>query len=346
MSIKSGQSAAGGFVTVDGTGAITAATGDPVGVLYVNGVANGAAVTVTGANPYKWACTLPSLSAGDIVQMYITATVDGISTAGWVWAEVADTKRISDLNDAAAAPSASTVASQVRTELTTELGRIDATISSRTKPADTQAAVTLVTTTTNLTNLPAAAALEATAQSILADTNELQTDWHDGGRLDLLLDGVDAEIWSYSSRTLTQSAASVTSTVAGSTITITRGDVLSRSLTNIGALTGYISLDFTIKESKDDTDADAILRIRKNASGTGSGLLRVNKAAATAGDGSITIDDELTGDITIALVATVTDDLAPRNGLYYDIQVITAAGPTTLSDGTCNISADVTRAVS
>lgn len=82
-----------------------------------------------------------------------------------------------------------------------------------------------VTTTTNLTNLPAAAALEATVQSILtdtaeigaagagltvlasaanlatvagyldteiaavlADTNELQTDWANGGRLDLILD--------------------------------------------------------------------------------------------------------------------------------------------------------------
>lgn len=41
------------------------------------------------------------------------------------------TKKVSDLNDAAAAPSAATVASQVRTELGTELGRIDATISSR-----------------------------------------------------------------------------------------------------------------------------------------------------------------------------------------------------------------------
>lgn len=28
--------------------------------------------------------------------------------------------------------------------------------------------------------------------SILADTNELQTDWHDGGRLDLLIDGIKA----------------------------------------------------------------------------------------------------------------------------------------------------------
>ena len=41
------------------------------------------------------------------------------------------TKKVSDLNDAAAAPSAATIASQVRTELGTELGRIDAAISSR-----------------------------------------------------------------------------------------------------------------------------------------------------------------------------------------------------------------------
>lgn len=41
------------------------------------------------------------------------------------------TKKVSDLIDAAAAPSAATVASQVRTELGTELGRIDAAISSR-----------------------------------------------------------------------------------------------------------------------------------------------------------------------------------------------------------------------
>lgn len=41
------------------------------------------------------------------------------------------TKKVSDLIDAAAAPSAATVASQVRTELGTELGRIDVAISSR-----------------------------------------------------------------------------------------------------------------------------------------------------------------------------------------------------------------------
>ena len=67
-------------------------------------------------------------------------------------------------------PTAATIASQVRTELTTELGRIDATVSSRTKPADTQARVTLVDTTTTNTDMVAAA--PTLAQFATVDTGE------------------------------------------------------------------------------------------------------------------------------------------------------------------------------
>ena len=101
--VKSGQSCAEAFVTVSDEGALIAATGTPVGALYVNGIANAAAVTVTGTNPYKWAVTLPALSAGDIVEMYITATVVGVSVAALVWDEVVDTVRTSEVAAAAAA---------------------------------------------------------------------------------------------------------------------------------------------------------------------------------------------------------------------------------------------------
>ena len=47
----------------------------------------------------------------------------------------------------------------------TRIANLDATVSSRTKPADTQAAVTLVTTTTNLTNAPTAGDLTATMKT-------------------------------------------------------------------------------------------------------------------------------------------------------------------------------------
>lgn len=51
-------------------------------------------------------------------------------------------------------PSAADNATAVRTELSTELSRIDATVSSRLKPSDTLARVTLTDTATSLTNAP------------------------------------------------------------------------------------------------------------------------------------------------------------------------------------------------
>ena len=156
-----------------------------------------------------------------------------------------------------------------------------------------------------------------------------------------------ADVWAYASRTLTQSAASVAAAVAGSTITIQRGDTLSAALTNIGALTGYVSLDFTVKRDKEDADSAAIIRIRKNASGLTDGLRWLNGADAStrSANGSITIDDEPTGDITIALASAETDDLTTDGAGWYDIQMITAAAVTTLSEGICSISADVTRLI-
>ena len=92
--IKSGSAWAGTFVTLDATGALAAGT--PSGTLYVDGVANGASVTITGSNPYKFSVTLPTLTAGQRVDMYITATISGIATAAIVASEQADTRLLSD----------------------------------------------------------------------------------------------------------------------------------------------------------------------------------------------------------------------------------------------------------
>jgi hypothetical protein len=73
--------------------------------------------------------------------------------------------------------------------------------------------------------------------------------------------------------------------------------------------------------------------------------VRLNGAAYTTGtDGSITITDAPTGDITIMLKAAVTDDLVPGSYVY-DIQLIEAAGVTTLTTGGLVVTADVTRLV-
>ena len=127
--VKTGQAWAGTFVCLDATGALEA--GSPSGVLYVDGVADGATVTITGSNPYKWSVTLPSLTAGQRVDMYITATISTIATAGIVASEQADTALVSEV--------------------------------------------------------------KAETATIVADTNELQTDLTNGGRLDLLIDAIKAK---------------------------------------------------------------------------------------------------------------------------------------------------------
>ena len=52
MTVKTGSAWAGSFVTLDATGAKAALT-DAAGVLYIDGVADAATVTITGTNPYK-----------------------------------------------------------------------------------------------------------------------------------------------------------------------------------------------------------------------------------------------------------------------------------------------------
>lgn len=56
------------------------ATGIPIGKLYLDGIESATVITITGANPYKWSLTLPELLTGQQVQIYITATIDGIDT--------------------------------------------------------------------------------------------------------------------------------------------------------------------------------------------------------------------------------------------------------------------------
>lgn len=95
--LKSGQVWAGLIVCRDATNALVTPSIGPAGVLYVNGIVNVAVVTVSGTNPYKWAVTLPALTAGDCLSMYITATIGDVATAAIVAEEVGDTALISDV---------------------------------------------------------------------------------------------------------------------------------------------------------------------------------------------------------------------------------------------------------
>ena len=177
---------------------------------------------------------------------------------------------------------------------------------------------------TNLTNLPAVTTDWLTAAGVQADA----------------VTKIGTGVWASATRTLTQSAASVAAVLAGSDITIQRGDTETISLTDIGALTGYTKLWFTVKGKKSQADSASLLQIE-----IAGGLLYLNGAAAsTATDGSITISDQATGDISIVIKAAATAVLEP-GAYHYDIQMLTASGVNTMTYGTFTIEGDVTRAV-
>jgi len=166
-----------------------------------------------------------------------------------------------------------------------------------------------------------------------ADSDTLET-------LSDQLDSVQAK-----TNLLDVSAVTVRSAISGTTITILRGDTFECSISGLGSLASYASLDFTVKANKTQADAAALIRIRLNKTGLADGLLTLNGATASnADDGSIVITDEAAGDITITLAASCTDDLT--TGTYvYDIQMITASSVKTLTSGKLVVSADVTRLV-
>ena len=140
----------------------------------------------------------------------------------------------------------------------------------------------------------------------------------------------------------TGTTLTIASAVVGSTITAHRGDTLSAALENIGALTNYSKLWFTVKRDYDDADSAAVVQIEKTG-----GLLFINGAVGTAGNGSLTINDVASGDVTIVLHASETAKLSPGN-YQYDIQILRSAGTpvSTLTYGEFVVPADVTRATS
>lgn len=149
-----------------------------------------------------------------------------------------------------------------------------------------------------------------------------------------------AAVWAYGTRTLTQSAASIVAAVAGSDLSIHRGDSLSASITGLGDISGRSKLWFTIKTTARDADTASIVQIEETA-----GLVYINGAAAgTPANGSITIDDAVAGDITVALDEVETAKLAP-DALVYDVQMLDGGDVTTLSAGDATVTADVTRVV-
>lgn len=146
-------------------------------------------------------------------------------------------------------------------------------------------------------------------------------------------------VWAQSPRTLTQSAASIAAAVAGTTITLLRGDTISIALTGLGNISARTKLWFTIKRNANEADSAAIVQITE-----AGGLVYLNGASGTAGQGSLTVNDATAGNVTIALAAAASAQLKAAVGLLADVQMLTASGVMTLTEMDVTIEADVTLA--
>ena len=155
------------------------------------------------------------------------------------------------------------------------------------------------------------------------------------------------QVWTYTEtgRTITMTPESIAAALEGD-LAVSRGDTIMREILALGPLTDYVSIDFTVKTSRALSDNDATIRIRKNASGIADGLLRFNKAAAVdATLGRLIIDDAVAGNITVFLSQAASLSLVADHDSYYDVQIISATGVTTLRKGIFTITEDVTRAI-
>ena len=125
------------------------------------------------------------------------------------------------------------------------------------------------------------------------------------------------------------------------TVSDRRGDHWSIVRTDLGDISGRTALYFTMKTGYDKTDAQATLQVDET-----NGLLVLNADDdVTATDASITVDDEVQGNITIVVKDSVTVDVEPA--LYVaDVQMIDADGAQTLEEFYFAVPADVTRAIS
>lgn len=148
-------------------------------------------------------------------------------------------------------------------------------------------------------------------------------------------------IWSWYSRTLTMSTASMRSLLIAPDIEVLRGDTMQVGLTGLGNIAARTKLWFTVKLDKDDTDAVSQIQIEETA-----GLLYIAGAAATvAGNGSLTVTDAAVGTITIEVEAVEMAKLAAVKKMHYDVQVLEGTVVTTLRRGSFLIASDVTRVV-
>jgi hypothetical protein len=144
-----------------------------------------------------------------------------------------------------------------------------------------------------------------------------------------------SDIWTYASRTLTQSATSIISAVTGSSISDVRGSSWSIQITDLTLDSN--KQQFMIKRRTQDPDSDALLLVD---SATGLKTLNGVSTGLTAADATLVYVGTT---LTLTVKASVTAQL-PEGTQKYGIQYVTAAALVEEPyGGNFTITADVVR---
>jgi hypothetical protein len=98
---KTGDPISGTFPVSDpATGGLIAADSPPTAELRINGTASAAVVTVGAtatAGKYTWSVTLPEVSDGQVLEVWVEAAVETVVGGGVVWSGEGCTKRPADV---------------------------------------------------------------------------------------------------------------------------------------------------------------------------------------------------------------------------------------------------------
>lgn len=135
---------------------------------------------------------------------------------------------------------------------------------------------------------------------------------------------------------LTGSTIQVISPVSqsGNTITARAGDSWSITLAGLGDLSSASAIWFAVKSEPGEADGDSLLFIDLD-----DGLVFLNaETHAASDDGTLTVDDAETGNITIEVDEIATSQLVNVRSGSWALKTLTEAGDTrTISGGTFNI---------
>ena len=144
-----------------------------------------------------------------------------------------------------------------------------------------------------------------------------------------------SEVWSYFPRTLTQTAPQVIQNLTdNSQINVYKNTTFSFVLNNLPDFTGWQKMWFTVKEynNLEVADSESIIQIQTSlVSGSGDGLLFINKQVGSPADGYIQVLS--TTSVQVQVKATVTDGI-PAKKMFYGLKYINALGDTiAVADG-------------